>query len=453
MYQGSTSDTLVVAKAAATVNLSGLNQVYNGSARPVGVTTVPGGLSYSLTYNGVPAAPISAGSYFVEVNVNATNHTGATTGTLVVSQAPQTITFPALADTITTATVNLAATGGGSANPVTYAVTEGPGQITGGNQLSFTGAGLVRVVASQAGNGNYLAAAPVERTLTVSKAPAQILLSGLNPVYNGSPQGAGITTVPAGLGYTVSYAGSATEPTNAGTYPLIVTISDQLYEGTVTDDFVIEKAAGQVTLSGLARTYTGAPQGASATTSPPGVPVVFTYDGLPVLPVAAGSYAVVATINHPSIEGSASGTLVIAKAPQVIDFDEILPQFATDTVLLSATGGGSNNPVIFAVTEGPAVISGGNSLTFSGSGDVSIQATQSGDDNHLAATPVSRSFTVSKFPATVTLSNLAQAYDGTPRIPTVTTSPVGLTPILSYDGSPDPPVLPGSYFVIAYQGI
>ena len=450
MYQGSVSDTLVVAKAAAAVNLSGLNQVYNGSARPVGVTTVPGGLSYSLTYNGIPAAPISAGSYFVEVNVNSTNHTGATTGTLVVSQAPQTITFPALADTITTATVNLAATGGGSGNPVTYAVTEGPGQITGGNQLSFTGAGLVRVVASQTGNGNYLAAAPVERTLTVSKAPAQILLSGLNPVYNGSPRGVGVTTVPAGLGYTVSYAGSATEPTNAGTYPLVVTISDQLYEGTVTDDFVIEKAAGEVSLSNLARTYTGAPQGASATTSPPGVPVVFTYDGLPALPVAAGSYAVVATINHPSIEGSASGTLVIAKAPQVIDFDEILPQFATDTVLLSATGGGSNNPVIFAVTEGPAAISGGNSLTFSGSGDVSIQATQAGDANHLAATPVNRSFTVSKFPATVTLSNLAQAYDGTHRIPTVTTSPVGLTPILSYDGSPDPPVLPGSYFVIAY---
>lgn len=450
MYQGSAAGTLVVAKAPASVTLSNLNQVYNGSPRSIGLTIVPAGLSYTLTYDGFSAAPINAGTYPISVIINDTNYAGSASGTLNVSQAGQTILFPPLADTLTTATVSLAATGGSAGNPVTYSVTEGPGQITGGNLLGFTGAGVVRVVASQAGNSNYFAATPVERTLTVSKAPAQIILSRLSPVYNGSPQGVAVATVPAGLGYTVSYAGGATEPTNAGTYPLVVTINDQLYEGAVTDDFVIEKAAGQVTLSGLARTYSGAPQGASATTDPPGAPVVFTYDGLPALPVAAGSYAVVATINHPSIEGTASGTLVIAKAPQVIDFDEILPQFATDTVLLSATGGDSNNPVIFAVTEGPAAISGGNSLTFSGSGDVSIQATQAGDDNHLAATPVSRSFTVSKFPATVTLTNLAQAYDGSPRVAGVTTSPSGLNTVISYDGSPDPPVRPGSYFVIAY---
>lgn len=450
MYQGSTTAPLVVAKAPASVTLSNLNQVYNGSARPVGVVTVPAGLSFSLTYNGLSAAPINAGSYPVSLIINDTNYAGSASGTLNVSQAGQTISFPALADTLTTATVNLAATGGAAGNPVTYSVTGGPGQITGGNQLGFTGAGLVRVVASQAGNSNYFAATPVERTLTVSKAPAQIILSGLSPVYNGSPQGVGVTTSPAGLVYTLTYGGATSEPTAAGTYPIVVTINDPIYQGATTDDFVIEKAVGQVTLSGLARTYTGSPQGALATTDPLGVPVVFTYDGLPEIPTAAGSYAVVATINHPSIEGGASGTLVIAKAPQVIDFTEILPQFATDTVLLSATGGGSNNTIIFAVTEGPASISGGNSLTFSGSGDVSIQATQAGDNNYLAATPVSRSFSVTKFPAIVTLSNLAQVYDGTPRGATVTTDPVGLNPVLTYEGSPDPPVLPGTYFVIAY---
>ncbi|GEM_PF-1384467 len=450
MYQGSGSGTLVVAKAAATISISGLTQVYNGSARPVGVTTVPGGLSFSVTYNGFSAAPFNAGTYPVEVTLNAPNHEGTATGTLIVSQAVQTITFPPLADAVTTSTVNLAATGGVSGNAVTYAVTAGPGQITGGNQLAFTGAGLVSVVASQAGNSNFQAATPVERTLTVSKAPAQINLSNLDPVYNGSPQGATVTTVPAGLGYSVSYGGSATEPTAAATYPLVVTINDPLYEGTMTDDFVIEKAAGEVTLSGLALTYTGAPQGAVATTDPGGVPVVFTYDGLPAIPLAAGSYAVVASINHPSVEGSASGTLVIAKAPQVLDFPAIPLQFSPNTVMLSATGGGSNNTIVFAVTEGPASIAGGNLLTFSGSGDVSIQATQTGNDNYLAATPVTRSFSVTKFPATVTLSNLAQAYDGTPRIAGVTTNPAGLNLVQSYDGDPDPPVVPGNYFVIAY---
>lgn len=450
MYHGSASSTLTVAKAAATISLSNLTQVYNGTPRPVGVVTVPAGLAYSVTYNEFPSAPYNPGSYPVAVTINETNYAGSNSGTLVVSQASQTIWFLPLADTITTATVNLSATGGGSANPVTFAVTEGPGLISGGNQLTFTGAGLVRVVASQAGNSNYLAATLVEQPVNVTKAPAQILLSGLNPVYNGSPRGAGITTVPSGLSYTVTYAGSATEPTAAGTYPLVVTVNDPIYGGNATDDFVIQKAAGQVTLSGLSRTYTGTPQGATVTTDPAGAPVLFTYDGLPALPVAAGNYTVVATIDHPSIEGSASGTLVIAKAPQTITFPEILPQFATDTVLLSAGGGGSNNPIFFAVTEGPATISGDTSLTFSGSGDVSIEATQAGDANYLAATPVTRSFSVSKFPASVILSNMAQAYDGSPRVPTVTTSPAGLTPILTYAGEPDPPVLPGTYFVIAY---
>lgn len=458
LYQGTMSGTLVVAKATATVTLSALNQVYDGGPKPVTVTTSPVGLSYSLTYNGIASAPFNAGSYAVEVIINAPNHQGSGSGTLNVSQAPQTISFPSLGNAVTTDTVTLAATGGASGNPVTYAVTEGPGQITGGNQLTFTGAGLVRVVASQGGNTNFLAAVPVERSLTVSKATAQILLTGLNPVYNGSPQGTGIATVPAGLGYTATYNGSTTLPTEAGTYPLSVTINDLLYQGTASDDFVIQKAMGEVTLTGLGKVYTGSPQGAGATTVPAGVPVVFTYDGLPVHPENAGTYAVVATIDHPSVEGSATGTFVIGKASQPIGFAPILDQFATNTVHLTATGGGSNNPVVFEVVEGTATLSGGNVLTFSAEGTVSVRASQAGDANHLDADTVTRSFNVTKFPATVTLLNLTQGYDGTPRPVAYTTSPAGLNVTLTYDGSPEPPVVPRSYFVLAvvdepfYQG-
>jgi formylglycine-generating enzyme required for sulfatase activity len=454
MYQGSASGTLVVSKATATVTLSSLAQVYNGSPRAVGVATVPGGLSYSLTYNNLPSAPVNAGSYAVEVIINAPNHVGTATGTLVVSQAPQTISFPALANTVATASVTLGATGGASGNPVTYAVTEGPGQISGGNQLTFTGAGLVRVVASQAGNGNFLAATSVERTVNVSKATAQILLSGLNSVYNGSPQGAGIATVPAGLGYSVTYGGSPTVPTAAGTYPVVVTISDPLYQGTVTGDLVIQKAVAQITLSGLTVTYSGLPQGAAAVTDPVGVPVVFAYDGLPGLPVVAGSYSVVATIDHPSIEGSASGTFLIEKAPQAIIFDTISDRFATETVVLTATGGGSVNPVLFEVVEGSATISGGNLLTFSSEGTVSVRASQAGDANHLDADTVTRSFDVTKFPATVTLLNLTQSYTGAPRPVGYSTSPENLNVALSYGVEnygdlSGAPVVPGTYLVLA----
>lgn len=54
-----------------------------------------------------------------------------------------------------------------------------------------------------------------------------------------------------------------------------------------------------------------------------------------------------------------------------------------------------------------------------------------------------------KATATVALGNLRQAYDGTPRIPNVTTSPAGLNVLLSYHGNPTPPIFPGPYSVVA----
>jgi hypothetical protein len=249
-------------------------------------STIPAGLTVDLTYDGASQAPVGAGSYAVTGTVNDPRYQGSASGTLVVAKAPQTIGFSAIPDQTATATVGLAATGGGSGNPVTFAVTSGPGVITGGTNLSFTTAGIVSVTASQLGNGNYDAAPDVERTFAVTKTNATITLAGLN----------------------------------------------QIYDGTV--------------------------RVVSATTVPPGLTVDLTYDGGPTAPIAAGSYAVGATVNDARYQGSATGTLAVAKAAQAITFAAIPDQSATATVSLSATGGGSGNPVTFAVTSGPGVITG-----------------------------------------------------------------------------------------------
>ncbi len=77
-----------ITQAQATVNLSNLAQVYNGAARVVGVTTVPAGLSYSLTYAGNAWAPTNAGSYEVIALITDGNYSGGSTGTLTVSRLP-----------------------------------------------------------------------------------------------------------------------------------------------------------------------------------------------------------------------------------------------------------------------------------------------------------------------------------------------------------------------------
>jgi rhamnogalacturonan endolyase len=49
----------------------------------------------------------------------------------------------------------------------------------------------------------------------------------------------------------------------------------------------------------------------------------------------------------------------------------------------------------------------------------------------------------------VGLSDLRQAYDGTPKIPVVTTDPAGLNVVFTYDGNATAPTLPGTYAVVA----
>jgi uncharacterized repeat protein (TIGR02543 family) len=68
------------------------------------------------------------------------------------------------------------------------------------------------------------------------------------------------------------------------------------------------------------------------------------------------------------------------------------------------------------------------------------------------------SATTPKLPATVTLGNLSQTYDGTARSVSVTTSPTGLTVNVTYNGNASAPVNAGSYAVTGtvvsatYQG-
>jgi sugar lactone lactonase YvrE len=69
-----------------------------------------------------------------------------------------------------------------------------------------------------------------------------------------------------------------------------------------------------VTLSGLVATFTGSPIAVTATTNPSGLAVSITYNGSTTAPASAGSYSIVATVTQSGYTGSASGTLVIAKA-------------------------------------------------------------------------------------------------------------------------------------------
>jgi polygalacturonase len=220
--------TLTINPEPVVVDLGGLLQTYDGSQESVAVTTVPGGLPFSVAYDGASSAPVNAGSYSVVAIVTDPNHVGSATGTLVIGQAP-----------------------------------------------------------------------------------AAVALGLVNQTYDGTPKAVAVTTTPAGLATAVTYNGSPTAPTAAGTYSVFAQITDPNFTGSVAGTLTISDGAASITLGSLSQMYDGSPEPATATTIPAGLSVSLTYNGAPQVPTLPGSYTVVATISDANYAGSATGTLVI----------------------------------------------------------------------------------------------------------------------------------------------
>ena len=77
-----------LAPTAAPLVLSNLNQVVDGTPRPITVQTTPTALPVTVTYNGGPTAPSTAGSYLVVARINSADYFGTTSGTLTLSATP-----------------------------------------------------------------------------------------------------------------------------------------------------------------------------------------------------------------------------------------------------------------------------------------------------------------------------------------------------------------------------
>ncbi len=258
------------------------------------------------------------------------------TAQVAAAKADQAIAFPAIPNQLATATVGLSATAG-SGLPVAFAVGSGPATITGGTNLSFTGARTVSVVASQGGDGNW------------------------NPAPN------------------------------------------------QTNMFTVTKAPATVTLQNLAQPYNGTPRVVAAVPTPAGLPVAITYNGSATAPVNAGNYTVVGTVNHAKYQGGKTGTLAVAKASQVIAFPAIPDQVTTSVVMLAATAS-SGLPVTFTKRSGPGTITGGNKLSFTATGTVTVAANQAGNANWKAAATVLRTMKVN--PARPMVVGMLKDFDG-----------------------------------------
>ncbi|MBC8009474.1 MAG: hypothetical protein H7067_05215 [Burkholderiales bacterium] len=146
--------------------------------------------------------------------------------TLIVNKAPQTLAFtvPVTPLPLSTTPLTLSGTATPSGLPVTFTVVSGAATLEGAS-LTFTGTGPVKLRATQAGNENYLAAKPLEKTITVTST-ATLTLGELTTPYDGEDHAVTVTGVPPGFedDLVVTYNGSRNLPRNAGTYTVVASL-------------------------------------------------------------------------------------------------------------------------------------------------------------------------------------------------------------------------------------
>ena len=383
-YSGTFNGVLVIKPTQATVTLSGLNAVYDGTPKSATVTVTPAGLAYEIKYNGNPNPPTSAGTYAVDVRITDPNSAGSASGLLTIGKADASIALLGLsqiADGTKPRVVTTQTTPAGLNTIVTY-----NGELT-----APSAPGDYQVVASIT-DSNYKGT----QTGTLQVLPgATIQFSDLRKPYTGNPLSPTVTTTPAGLTVNLTYNKSPTAPTAAGTYEVVAVIEDAKYSGTAKATFTITKAQATVALSNLVSNWK-TPSAPTVVTTPAGLSVIVTYNGSVTLPTEPGDYEIVATINDRNYTGSATATFTLGKAPQNITFPPIPNLNISGQPLLLFLNATSDSglPVNYTVTAGSATYSDGV-LTVTQPGSVVVTAQQLGNDRYLAAEEKVRSFRVS----------------------------------------------------------
>ncbi|BCS55103.1 DUF4347 domain-containing protein [Geobacter sp. SVR] len=253
-------------------------------------------------------------------------------------------------------------------------------------------------------NGGYIQFTRINQTITFGNPGNQIYGSGGTLAATTSSNLA-VTFTSATPGVcTVSSDGTITF-VGTGTCTIVADQTGNTFYNPashMTQSFIVGKATASVTLGGLSQTYDGTAKSATATTTPAGRTVTFTYDGSSTPPVNAGSYNVAAAINDPNYSGSASGTLVIAKAGQTITFGAAPSIVVGSTGTMSATGGASTSAVSFSSTTPLVCTINGTTVTGIAAGTCIVAADQAGNANYNAAPRVTQTITVGKGSQTIT---------------------------------------------------
>lgn len=232
-YNGSTTGTLVINQAPATIALSDLVQSYTGTPRPVTATVSPEAAGVTVTYNGSPTAPTAVGSYSVAATTSNSNYTGSAAGTLVIKDTtPPALTVPGNLTLEATSAAGAVATFSASAlDNVDGAVAVTLSKASG----STFPLGTTTVNASAADAAGNVATGSFTVTVQDTTAPTLTVPADITAEAS-SAAGATVefaATATDAVGATLSYSQASGTTFALGTTTVTVTASDAAGNSTV----------------------------------------------------------------------------------------------------------------------------------------------------------------------------------------------------------------------------
>lgn len=494
---GTVSGSAVAGVVTFATSINYVGTAYTLTASSPGLTSAVSSLfnitAKRLVFTQSPPVNVSAGAAFTSV-VRAQDDFGNTDTTFNASVTPQLVVNPS------GATLN----GGGAANAsagvvtftrsisltgVGYVLSATSGVLLSGASTAFTitpAAASALVFSGTVPNGTAgvaLTPAPAVRvvdalgnlasnfvgnvTVSLQANPGGSTLSGATTVAvsGGVASFPGLSLNRSGVGYTVLFTSTGLASATSNAFDIAPGPAAQLFFNTTLNDAPAGAAfapqpviRAEDALGNLATGFTGAVTVQLRPDSPPGplngtttvnaVGGVATFGGLNIVTVGA-NYVLSAT--SPGLGAAASNAFTITTGAATVFLTDTQPFYtgAPQGIPASTSPAGLGLTITYTGTGGtvygPSTAPPTNAGTYVAGAVVS-------DPNFAGS--ASSTWTIRRAPITITLSNLTQFYNGTPRAVTTATTPVTVAVIVTYTASgygptTTPPTNAGAYSVQA----
>jgi MBG domain-containing protein len=372
------------------------------------------------------------GSYDITASIGtlvAANYTFAFgVGTLGVDVASQNITFdPLAAKTYGDTAFDLAATGGASGNPVTFASSNEAVATVSGATVTIVGAGTTTITASQAGNSNY-ASATAQQNQVVIKAPLTVSAQPVSRDYGTDNP----TLVPAYIGFVSGetaavlqgapdLATSAVIDSPAGSYPISVATGN-LFSSNYTFAFVpgaltVSQASQAITVTTPAPAAAAINSQFTVAAIAPGGTVTYSSGSTGVCTNIGDTFTMIAVSGNCIVQYDQAGngnylaasqvtnSVTADKASQTIGAISFTPASLAVSGTTAASAVATSGLAVSFSSTTPAICTvSGSTVSGISAGTCTIIASQAGNASYNAAPDVTGVLTVTSTDATLTVT-------------------------------------------------